>query len=120
MMTWQEEFPSSFRVPKEIVHLVDAGIIEDMSWRQDPSPSFGARLKDKNFVRLWVEHPDPSRRIGWDRRYTLVVQPEPSVPFGWKLVSTDDIYEALTWLTEVIRTRGPRWRFKVFQEGGVA
>lgn len=115
MTAWQEDFPSSFRVSKEILDLVYSGVIEDMSWRQDPSPSFGIRLKDKNFVRLWVEHPDRERRMGWDKRYTLVVQPDLAVPFGWKLVATDDVYEALTWLTEVLRTRGPRWRFKVQQ-----
>lgn len=118
MMVWQDEFPKSYRVPMEVTRLVNTGVIEDMSWRQDPSPSFGVRLKDKNYVRLWVEHPDPDRRMGWDRRYTLVLQPEPSIPFGLKLVATDDIYEALTWLTEVLRVRGPRWRFKV-QSGGV-
>jgi hypothetical protein len=116
---WQEEFPSSFRVPKEIVRLASSGVIEDMSWRQDPAPSFGARLKDKNFVRLWVEHPDIERRMGWGRRYTLVVQPEPSIPFGWIIVSTDDVYEALSWLTELLRNRGRHCRFKVSQ-GGVA
>jgi len=119
MIVWQEEFPKSYRVPAEVLRLADSGVIEDMSWRHDPCPSFGTRLKDKNYVRLWVEHPDSERRAGWDRRYTLVVQPEPSVPFGWKLVATDDVYEALTWLTEVLRARGQRCRFKITQ-GGVA
>lgn len=120
MIVWQEEFPSSYRVPKEIVRLVESGVIEDMSWRNEPSPSFGIRLKDKNWVRLWVEHPDPARRQGWEHRYTVVVQPEPAIPFGWKMVSTDDVYEALTWLTGIMKMKGPKIRFKVIPDGGVA
>jgi len=113
MIVWQEEFPSSYRVPREVVRLADTGVLEDMSWRQDPSPSFGARLRDKNWIRLWVEHPDPNRRLGWEHRYTVVLQPEPAIPFGCMLVSTEDVYEALTWLTEIVRMKGPRWRFKI-------
>lgn len=115
MIVWQEEFPSSYRVPRDIDHLVEAEVVEDMSWRNDPSPSFGVKLKDKNWVRLWVEHPDPERRLGWPDRYTIVVQPEPAVPFGWKMLGTQDVNEALGWLTEIIRTKGPRWRFKVLE-----
>jgi hypothetical protein len=115
VIVWQDEFPASYRVPKDIVGLVYAGVIEDMSWRNDPSPSFGAKLKDKNWVRLWVEHPDADRRAGWPDRYTIIVQPEPAVPFGWKLLGTNDLNEALSWLTEIIRTKGPRWRFKVLE-----
>lgn len=113
MISWEEEFPSSYRVPREIVRLVDSGVLEDMSWRQDPAPSFGARLRDKNWVRLWVEYPDPAKRLGWDHRYTVVVQPEPTIPFGCKMVSTENMYEALTWLTEILRMRGPKCRFKI-------
>lgn len=115
MIVWQEEFPSSYRVPRDVIRLVEAGVIEDMSWRNDPSPSFGVKLKDKNWVRLWVEHPDPHRREGLADRYTIVVQPEPAVPFGWRMVATDDLYEALTWLMEIVRMKGPRWRFKVLE-----
>lgn len=113
MIVWEEEFPSSYRVPREVVRLVDRGILEDMSWRHDPAPSFGTRLRDKNWVRLWVEYPDPAKRMGWDRRYTVIVQPEPTVPFGWRMVSTDNMYEALMWLTELLQIRGTLCRFKI-------
>lgn len=113
MIVWHEEFPSVYRVPLEIVKLVESGVVEDMSWRQDPAPSFGRKLKNKNWVRLWVEHPDPVQRIGWDRRYTVIVQPDPSIPFGWKMVATDDIYEALTWLTGIVKLRNPGFRFQI-------
>jgi hypothetical protein len=113
MLLWQEEFPSSYRVPWGVVRMVESGMIEDLSWRNDPSPSFGARLKDKNWVRLWVEHPTPEKRLGWGDRFTIVVQPEPAIPFGWKMLGTEDATEALTWLAEIIRMKGPRCRFKV-------
>lgn len=113
MIVWKEEFPSSYRIPKEIVRLVEDGVIEDMSWRQDPAPSFGRKLRDKNWVRLWVEHPDPLRRIGWDQRLTVIVQPDPAIPFGLKMVSTEDLYEALTWLAWIIKTRSPGFRFQI-------
>jgi hypothetical protein len=112
-MYWQEEFDSSFRVPRDIVRMVESGILEDMSWRNDPSPSFGTRLKDKNWVKIWVEHPNPTGRVGWPDRYTIVIQPEPAVPFGWKMLGTENTSEALVWLTEIIRMKGPKWRFKV-------
>lgn len=119
MIVWQEEFPSSYRVPREIVHLVEDGVLEDMSWRHDPSPSFGGRLRDKNWLRLWVEHPDPEKRIGWEHRYTVIVQPEPTVPFGWKMVSTEDLCEALSWVAGIVRMKGPKCRFKI-RKGEIA
>lgn len=110
---WHEEFPLSYRVPRDVERLVEMGVIEDLSWRNDPSPSFGARLKDKNWVRLWVEHPDSKRRTGWPDRYTIIVQPEPAIPFGWKVLGTEAQAEALSWLMEIVRMKGPRCRFKV-------
>jgi|FLYN01.1.fsa_nt_gi hypothetical protein len=117
-MVWLEEFPASYRVPKEIMRLVASGMIEDLSWRNDPAPSFGARLKDKNWIRLWVEHPNWERRGGFPTRYTVVVQPDLAVPFGRRLVATDDLGEALYWLTEVIRARGHQGRFRILEESG--
>lgn len=113
MIVWPDEFPASYRVPRDVIKLVEAGLVEDMSWRNEPSPSFGIKLKDKNWVRLWVEHPDPARRVGWTDRYTVVIQPEPAVPFGWRMVATDDVNEALAWLLEIVRMKGSRVRFKV-------
>lgn len=115
MLVWPEEFPSSYRVPRDIERLAMSGIVEDMSWRNDSSPSFGVKLKDKNWVRLWIEHPDPQRRIGWPNRYTIVIQPEPAIPFGWKLIGTDDLQEALLWISQVVLMKGPQCRFRVAQ-----
>lgn len=113
MIVWEEEFPSSYRVPWEVIRLVNSGVMEDLSWRHDPSPSFGARLKDKNWVRLWVEHPIKEKRLGWRDRFTIVVQPELAVPFGWKLLGTEDRDQAVIWMWKIVSERGPRCRFKV-------
>ncbi len=112
---WEEEFPSSYRVPREMGKLVMAGLVEDMSWRQDPCPSFGTKLRDKNWVRMWIEHPNVGLRRGWPDRYTVVVQPDPLVPFGWRMVATEDFGESLMWLTEIIKIGGPRWKFKILE-----
>lgn len=109
---WEEEFSRSFKVPVDVMRLVRSGAIEDMSWRNDPSPSFGVKLRDKNWVRLWVEHPEPRRRRGWPDRFTIVVQPEPAIPFGWKMLGSEDPHEAVQWLTEIIRMKSI-FRFKV-------
>jgi hypothetical protein len=113
LIVWQNEFPSSYRVPRDLEKLVLSGVVEDMSWRNDPSPSCGVRLKDKNWVRLWVEHPDLNRRIGWPNRYTIVIQPEPAIPFGWKMIGTEDLPAALSWVAQIVRMKAPRCRFRV-------
>lgn len=118
---WLEEFQSSYRVPHEISRLVEAGIIEDVSFRLDSSPSFGAKLRDKNWVRLWVEyphvdHPGANLRKGWPDRYTVVIQPDPTVPFGLRVLGTEDIGLALWCVTQIMRTKTPAWRFKIEQK----
>lgn len=121
MNGWREEFSKDFGVPIQIENLVEKGILEDMSWRQDPCPSFGAKLKDKNWVRIWIEHPYAQERHGWQDRYTVVVQPDPAVIFGWRMMSTDIFSHAFYTLQEIIRVGGPRWKFKILAaDTGVA
>ena len=123
ILVWEEEFPSSYRVPRELGSLVLSKVVEDMSWRQDPCPSFGTKLRDKNWVRLWVEHPNANLRHGWSDRFTVVVQPDPLVPFGWRMWGGEEFPTALTCLTDIIRLGGPRWKFKILDadpSGGAA
>lgn len=121
MNSWRDEFSKNFVVPIQIENLVEKGILEDMSWRNDPCPSFGAKLKDKNWVRLWIEHPYSQERRGWQHLYTLVIQPDPAVSFGWRMMSMDRFPPAFYALQEIIRVGGPRWKFKILEAGtGVA
>ncbi len=110
---WQEEFPEHYRVPNEVMNLVISGDIEDMSWRHDPCPSFGKRLPGGTWVRLFVEHPDPAERRLWECRFTVMVQPDPSVMFGLRVGCTDDTILALAHLKRVVFDRRRGWRFKI-------
>jgi hypothetical protein len=117
MNTWQDEFSKEYVVPIQIEKMVEKGILEDMSWKQDPCPSFGAKLRDKNWVRLWIEHPHAKERHGWQNQYTVVIQPDPAVVFGWRMASTDRFSHAFYALQEIIRVGGPRWKFKILEAG---
>lgn len=111
MPVWLEEFPASYRVPYEVERLVAAGTFEDMSWRHELTPSFGARLPDKNWVRIWVEHPDPRMRRMWDARYTVMIQPDPAVLFGLRIIATDDLALAIWYAIGATKLRKRPWRF---------
>jgi hypothetical protein len=113
-MIWEDEFPSSFRVPWPIEALVMRGILEEMSWRNDPAPSFGARLRDRRWARLWTEHPDPECRKRWPFRFILMIQSDPSSTAGEMLAETDDLAEALRRIEAVLYRHGrtgPSFRF---------
>lgn len=63
MRRWEREFDQSFDVPQEIEQLVERGILFDSSWHNDLYPSFGfAKDSDADELRLWVDHPDASKR----------------------------------------------------------
>jgi hypothetical protein len=113
---WTQEFPPMYKVPHIFSKLAEDGIIEDMSWRNDPCPSFGAKLPDKNFVRIWVEHPMKDARKCWPTRFTILVQPDLNVPFGRRILATDYLNEAYGQLLYLVRSRGilaRQGRFKV-------
>lgn len=115
---WLEEFDNGFRVHHDILRYVEAGILEDVSSRLDPCPSFAARLKDRNWVRLWVEyptvdHPGVQRYRSWPDRYTVMVQPDPTILFGFRIVGTNDVGVALWSVLQVIREKNPGWRFRI-------
>lgn len=105
-----------YKVPHIFCTLVEEGVIEDMSCRNDPCPSLGAKLADKNFVRIWVEHPVKDARKCWPTRFTIIVQPDPSVFFGRRILATDDLEHAYMKLMSLVRSRGiwaRQGRFKI-------
>jgi len=118
-MSWDQEFPPDFHVPRRFAKLVAGGVIEDMSWRNDPCPSFGVKLKDKNWARLWVEHPNADLRRGWPRRFTIIIQGDPTVTFGRRILATDDpqtAYDKMVALAESRGARARQGRFKIASE----
>jgi hypothetical protein len=114
MIVWMDEFSPSYKVPVRLEHLVLGGALDDMSWRQDLCPSFGVKLRDKNWVRLWVEHPFREGRRKWALRFTVVIQPDPEITFGRMAAATDDFEAAYARLLETLNARGGRpGRFKI-------
>lgn len=111
---YEEEFPNGYKAPRQILDLVDSGLLEDTSWRGDKSPSFGAKLKDGNLLRIWVEHPNKSRRKGSPWRYSVFIQKDFESPPDDEIVETDDANEAAFWLRHILAERGlevkPRFR----------
>lgn len=114
VIAWKDEFSESYQVPIEIENLVLSGAIDDMSWRQDLCPSFGVRLPDKNWVRLWVEHPWRGGRRKWAVRFTLILQPDPEITFGNIAAATDDFEEAYSKVLRTLNAKGRPGSFRIF------
>lgn len=112
-MNWTEEFPPTYHVPSRICALVFDGVLEDMSSRHDDCPSFGARLRSRDWVRLWVEHPQPVARKGWSSRFTVIVQPDPMVLFGRRMLQTEDPEEARRCVLWLLKKRNLLFRFRI-------
>jgi hypothetical protein len=111
-VVYEEEFPKDFKVPREIIQYVKQGLLEDTSWHNDESPSFGTRLADGTLLRLWVGHPNLHRREGAPR-YGLYVQEDFGDPADETIMETDDVEEVLFHMLNVIERRGkggPRFR----------
>ena len=102
-MPWQEWF-SDFKVPREILRLVDAGLLVDSTQRQDTSPNFNAVLSDGSILTFWVEHPMAGKRIGQFKRFgiTLAAPGESSQP----LLETDKLGVAMEALRSILRSEG--------------
>lgn len=113
VIVWKDEFSPSYNVPIRLENLVLAGALDDMSWRQDLCPSFGVRLKDKNWARLWVEHPFREGRRKWALRFTLVLQLDPEIAFGRMAAATDDFEQAYARLLETLNARGRPDHFRI-------
>lgn len=105
-MPWREEFPAWFRVPREVEVLAREKYLEDTSWRNDAAPSFGTKLRDGRWLRLWVEHPNPAFRRGWALRFTVLLQDDPSSTDGRTLAATENLEDTLWCLERTLRELG--------------
>jgi hypothetical protein len=111
-LMWEEEFPSSFRVPGPIEFLVRQGALEETSWQNEASPSFASHLKDGSWVKLWTEHPNAPSRQGLPWRFTLCHQGDPS-GIGEVFFQTEDLNRLLWELVPLLWERAkvrPRFR----------
>lgn len=111
MPVWDEEFAKEWAVSPRIMELVRRGDLEESSFRNDVSPSFAASLKDGRLLRLWVEHPNKSRRISKSPyRYLLVIQQDFGAPPEEILLESDELSLVLWKLDETLRRGRPTFR----------
>lgn len=113
MAVWQEEFSKEWAVDPRIMSLVRQDVLEETSWHNDVSPSFGGRLKNGKLLRLWVEHPNVHRReSGSPYRYLLVIQPDFGENIEETILETDDLDLVLEALMKTLDLHGqkPKWR----------
>jgi hypothetical protein len=69
--TCQNQFPD-LDVPRDILELVEAGVLEDTSWHNDVCASFESFRGEEPGIRLWVDHSDPAQRE-LDRGYRFTI-----------------------------------------------
>jgi hypothetical protein len=93
-MDWNTEFSAEYAVPAEVIALVTHDEADDLSWVNDACPSFGT-LRDEGVdgVRLFVEHPDATRRTLGSRFVVLTWDAEGS-PSGERYAG-DDVVAAV-------------------------
>jgi hypothetical protein len=95
MGDWVDEFGPYYEIPGFLPFLVRKGVLGDLSWHNDVSPSFGLVNSDPNEeVRLWVEHPFKDQRETGpdDNRFLVDVMIDDERRFEHH---TDDLQEAL-------------------------
>lgn len=90
---WVREFGAEYAVPAVVE---DA--LPDMSWHNDACPSFGyytSTPDSERAVRLWVEHPDATKRETGEasKRYAVIVYGDNGDTFTGH--EGDDVTEAL-------------------------
>lgn len=88
MASWRAEHGHTYDIPDEIMTLVRANVIQDLSWKNDTCPKFG---KEGSEIYLWVEHPDEEKRELGGRRF-CVSNGEKTV------IQTEEIDKAISFL----------------------
>lgn len=103
-MTWRRFFPKH-RIPKDILRLVDAGVLKDETTREDYVPRFETKFQDGSELVLWVDHPDPRRRWNLEGiRYELSLHEPGRSPETW--LETNDLDEILLGIAQVFYEKG--------------
>lgn len=114
--TFQSEFRSWYDIPDVLRFLVKEGVLEDMSWHNDVSPSFGVtgvvkgtRTRPEGYhtseVRIWVAHPLERFRESGEKRFIVTYNNDSEQYDSWEF---DDLEEALTKLFAVIAENEPK------------
>lgn len=95
---WREWFPS-YKVPKIIDRLVDAGILQDKSKEWDYTPHFEATVLEGKIV-LWIDHPSVASRYFDDGpRYIINFNPDDDAVEN--ILATNSLDEVLFFLEQL-------------------
>ena len=103
------EFGDKYEIPGFITWLVKNRYLEDMSWHNDTSPSFGVTgnirgTNSQGEVRIFVEHPFQSHRQYQGKRF-MVLTGTDSVGENQETWEFNELEDALQKLFEVIISR---------------
>lgn len=110
-MSWRQWFPE-FAVPGSVEKLVKSGVLKDSTRYDHASPNFDAVLSDGTTLTLWVEHPDPDKRIGQMARFGITaMRPREE---SRVLLETEKAALALATVVEILKTGN--WRRHVKPE----
>ena len=109
-MGWKRAFGGAFKgtiggvfeIPGFIISLVEKNVLEDLSDKNDVSPSFGVYDPNSGLeVRLWVDHPIQSLRETKGTRFDVSVGSAGQVDDSWEF---NELEAALDKLFEEIAT----------------
>jgi len=108
--TYETEFRPGYEIPGILLFLVKEGILQDLSWHNDVSPSFGIDSVVKGTkgrpqgssnieARIWVDHPIERLRETGGRRFVVTYTVSGDQRDAWGF---DDLEAALGKLFSVI------------------
>lgn len=92
---WIVDFGLAWRVPWQILALVDRGEARDTSWLNDVCPSFSREFETGHRLVLWSNHPDPAERETGTRPRFAVDWVTPDDEWPWAIMETEDVDEAV-------------------------
>lgn len=109
---WTAEFDAGYAVPGEIIALVNAGKLVDVSWHNDVCPSFSPkqpgragedRLSDdvvNDAVKIWIDHPDVGQRELGEGTKRFAVTVTDDAGDAESTLHTDALAELLAYLKQ--------------------
>lgn len=119
---WLSEFSEAWRPPQEILAMVEAGELVDVSWHNDVCPSFCSHSDEgkdaEDMLRIWSDHPVAEERECQGPRF-MVEDGELSANHP-ALYSGDDVNEAIRVFRETAQERAALEAEKLTAEREVA
>lgn len=114
-MSWRQFF-RDYQVPARIQDLVDRGLLEDASRADDPAPSFIAKLYNRGWLRIWVEHPELALRRAGPYRYRVEIARDLDET-GRLLIEDNILQEVWPTFFASLKALGAKSRFRLMGGG---